>query len=90
MGTQQARNILSTPCWTLERRYRGLSDLDASFLNEGKRRVAGYGHKPCVIQGTKRLSKFNQKPNSRMYNFFEVSGHIILIVLRVEVYVWVS
>jgi hypothetical protein len=31
----------------LERRYRGLHDLDACFFNGGKSRVAWYGHKPC-------------------------------------------
>ncbi len=52
-----ARNILSTPCWALERLNRGLSDLDACWFCElaGKRRAAGYGQWPCFIPGTRQV-----------------------------------
>ncbi len=61
MGTK-ARNLPSTPCWALERLFRGLSDRDACLCNGGKRRVAGYVHESCIIPGTNRVrSQFLSK-----------------------------
>ncbi len=52
MGTQlRIYNVHHV--WTLERRYRGLGDLDACYFSDGKEGwpLAGYGHRPCNYSG---------------------------------------